>query len=133
MKQILWSLAVVAMTAVSSSAAIAQSSSAASRFPVLQGITLTTAQKEQVKAVSDQVVADIEKVLNPSQQDQLRQALANGTDIRSTVSGLNLTADQQGQIRQILQNAQGSISQILTPEQKQQLQQNARRRRVRGF
>ncbi|NJK33457.1 MAG: hypothetical protein HC919_00010 [Oscillatoriales cyanobacterium SM2_2_1] len=133
MKQILWSLAVVAITAVSSSAAIAQSSSAASRFPVLQGITLTATQQQQLTALSDQVIADIEKVLDPSQEAQLRQALANGTDIRSTVSGLNLTADQQGQTQQILQSAQGSITQILTPEQKQQLQQNARRLRVRGF
>ncbi len=117
---------VVLVAPVVSHQAFAQSSP--DRFPALEGVELTAAQKDQLAQMRAQGKSQIEAILTPDQQAQLRTAIAQKQGFRQAIATLNLTADQKTQLRQLYKANRQQFNTVLTPEQRQQVRQNVEQR-----
>ncbi len=82
-------------------------------------LNLTKEQREKIKQIKQSSQAQIQAVLTPSQQAQMKTALENKQKQRQVMSSLNLTKEQKDKIRQIKQASEQQINALLTPEQQQ--------------
>ena len=104
------------------SMAKADSNSTAFFPPALEGIELTSSQQEQFQAVREQTKSQIKTLLNAEQQATLKDALAQGNDMRSAMKSLDLSFKQRREMKNIMQTMRSEVESILTPEQKDQIQ-----------
>jgi Spy/CpxP family protein refolding chaperone len=93
--------------------------------PALAEIELSASQQTQLEAVKKRTQSQLQTILSSEQQDQLKNALSQGNDMRSAVQSLNLSFRQRRQMKNIMQTMRSQLNNILTPEQKQQIQQKA--------
>lgn len=94
-------------------------------------LNLTDTQKQQAKAIRDQVRKDIvEQVLTRQQRDQYNAAVQRGE--KGSWRSLNLTDAQKTQIRDRMRAARERINrEVLTQAQRDQLQQMRSQRGTR--
>ncbi len=94
-------------------------------------LNLTDTQKQQAKAIRDQVRAEIVRdVLQPSQRDQYNAAIQRGE--KGSWRSLNLTDAQKTEIRNRMRAARERINrEVLTQAQRDQLQQYRNQRENR--
>lgn len=97
-------------------------------FPALAGIELTQQQQAQMTQLRQQTLTQVQSILTPQQQEQLKTVMAQRQNLQSAIAALNLTPQQKDQLRQVLMAARTQASSILTPEQQQQLRRNIRAR-----
>ncbi len=95
---------------------------------MFSGLNLTEAQKAQLKQIGQSTRSQIQAVLTPQQQEQMKQVRAEGQKMREMVKDLNLTADQKTKIRDIMQASRQQMEAVLTPEQRAQLRQQIQSR-----
>jgi periplasmic protein CpxP/Spy len=124
-----------AMTAEANSSSplvIAQNKQKGGAF---QRLGLTEEQKAKIQEVRSNTRAEMDKILNEQQREQLKTAMQNRRGWRGAVAGLNLTDEQKNQMRQVMQSQKTQMEAILTEQQKEQLQkyrQEMRSRRQQG-
>jgi periplasmic protein CpxP/Spy len=99
----------------------AQKQQLAAAFPKLAALNLTDAQKSQMLQVAQSSRQQVQSILNPTQQEQLRAAIAQGQNPKEAMKGLNLTDAQKTQLRQVRQSSKEALVALLTPEQRQQM------------
>ena len=94
-------------------------------------LNLTDAQKQQAKAIRDQVRKEIvEQVLTQPQRDQYNAAVQRGE--KGSWRSLNLTDAQKTQVRDRMRAARERINrEVLTQAQRDQLQQMRSQRGTR--
>jgi Spy/CpxP family protein refolding chaperone len=85
---------------------------------VVEELKLTKDQQTKLVKLQQTVMEKKVAVLNPTQKQQLQQALQQGKN-----PNLKLTADQQNQIVAIESSAITEQNKILTPEQQSKLQE----------
>ncbi len=95
---------------------------------MFSGLNLTEAQKAQLKQIGQSTRSQIQAVLTPQQQEQMKQVRAQREKLRETVTSLNLTAEQKTKIREIMQSTRQQMEGVLTPEQRAQLRQQIQSR-----
>ncbi|WP_373481012.1 hypothetical protein [Geminocystis sp.] len=115
----------IASTSMFPLMAQAQSNSVTLLPPALAEIELSASQQTKLEAVKKETQSQLQTILSSSQQDQLKNSLSQGNDMRSAVQSLNLSFRQRRQMKNIMQTMQSEVGNILTPEQKQQIQQKA--------
>lgn len=113
----------IASTSIFPLMAKAESNSLTLLSPALAEIELSTSQQTQLEAVKKETQSKIQTILSSEQQDQLKNTLSQGNDMRSAVQSLNLSFRQRRQMKNVVQKMRSEVDNILTPEQKQQLQE----------
>jgi hypothetical protein len=113
----------IASTSMFPLMAQAQSNSLTHLSPALAEIELSASQQTQLEAVKKETQSQIQNILSSEQQDQLKNKLSQGDDMRSAVQSLNLSFRQRRQMKNVVQKMRSEVDNILTPEQKQQLQE----------
>lgn len=95
-------------------------------------LNLTDAQKQQAKAIREQVRAEIVRdVLTPAQREQYQAAVQRGE--KGGWRSLNLTDAQKTQVRTRMQAARERINrEVLTQAQRDQIQQYRNQRGTRS-
>ncbi|MBD2151334.1 hypothetical protein H6F44_14560 [Pseudanabaena sp. FACHB-1277] len=99
-----------------------------SQLPALKGLDLTVEQGQQIAALSERTIAEVNAKLSAEQQQQIKTALNEGKDLRTAIQSANLSFRQKRSMQGILQNMQSEMKGILTPAQYQQWEQNIRNR-----
>jgi periplasmic protein CpxP/Spy len=94
--------------------------------PMLSGIELTQQQETQLTQLRSQTRAQMESILTPEQQNQLKAALARGEGMPNAIASINLSPEQKTQLQTIFQSTRTQMVNIITPEQRQQILQNVR-------
>jgi Spy/CpxP family protein refolding chaperone len=89
-----------------------------SQDPAVEQLKLTKDQQTKLVKLQQTVMEKKVAVLNPTQKQQLQQALQQGQNPSFT-----LTADQQSQLKVIEASAITEQNKILTPEQQSKLQE----------
>ncbi len=121
----------LALTAIATPAIVhAQPADLSGPIPqqMFSGLNLSEAQKTQLKQIGQSIRSQIQAVLTPQQQEQMKQVRAQREKLRETVTSLNLTTEQKTKIREIMQSARQQMEGVLTPEQQAQLRQQIQSR-----
>lgn len=105
------------------------------------GIDLTQKQRDQMARIRQDTQDRIQRILTPSQRQQLqslRQNRQQGTTRaqgqrgrRGVFSSLNLSDDQKRQLRDVMQDSKSRTEAVLTPQQRDQMERNMQNRRAR--
>jgi len=90
--------------------------------PALAEVQLTPSQQTQLERLKEQTQSQLDNLLTSNQQTQFKNALSQGSDIRSAVQSLNLPLKKRRQMQKIFQTMRSQLDTILTAEQKQQIQ-----------
>jgi hypothetical protein len=94
-------------------------------FPALSGIDLTSQQQQQLVALSQQRIPQIEAILTPGQRLRFKAAIAGGKSVRTALLSLDISLQQRQKILRIMQSTKQQMNGILTLSQQRQLEQNA--------
>jgi protein CpxP len=100
--------------------------------PILSGLNLTQSQQAQLTQLRSQTRQQVESILNPAQQQQLKTVVAQGQQLQQAIAGMNLSVEQKAKLRQVMQSTRSDFSKLLTPQQKQQIQQTLRAKGLRS-
>lgn len=93
----------------------------AAALPKLAALNLTDAQKTQVTQITQKTRQQVQGILTPQQQEQLRSAIAQGKNPKEAMKALGISDTQKTQLRQVYQYSKDEFVAILTPEQRQQM------------
>jgi hypothetical protein len=96
-------------------------------FPALAGIELTTSQQCKITQLAENMLSTVVGILNPAQQDQLRNSMQQGTTLREFLLSLNLSLAQKWKLQASNRATRIELSQLLTSEQEEQRSQNFQR------
>ncbi|MEM8778437.1 MAG: Spy/CpxP family protein refolding chaperone [Cyanobacteria bacterium P01_G01_bin.49] len=88
-----------------------------------QDLNLTEAQKDELKAVQDEMQASINAILTDEQRNTLKQAVEAGMNDSEAIQSINWSDEQKQKLRELMVSQRQKISEILTPEQQQKLRQ----------
>jgi periplasmic protein CpxP/Spy len=91
--------------------------------PMLPGIELTEAQKEQLKAIHTSFRDRLDGILTPEQRQSLETARQAGKTPPEVMQSLNLSGDQKQQLQAAMKSLKSQVFAILTPEQQQKFRQ----------
>ncbi len=87
---------------------------------VVEQLDLSADQQADMEALRSQVLTQVEAVLTPDQQTQLRTAFESG-EVFGVLRDLDLDADQRDQLRSIMGAAHDQASTILTDAQQDEV------------
>lgn len=105
------------------------------------GIDLSQRQRDQMARIRQDTQDRIQRILTPSQRQQLQSLRQNRQQgatraqgqrgRRGIFSSLNLSDDQKRQLRDVMQDSKSRMEAVLTPQQREQMERNTQNRRAR--
>lgn len=92
--------------------------------PDFSKLSLSPAQQVQMRRIEADMKPRIMAILNPSQQVQLENKLAQGQTIWQVIPSLDLSRSQRSKFRGVMRSQMPKIFSILTPQQQEQLKRS---------